>query len=170
MNIFVLSHNRTLAAAWLDDKRANKMVVESLQLLSTTINVIEGKQYDGVYASFNPNHPCRLWVGQSQANFFWLLRYTLGLVGNRCKPEVHLRARGVLAATYHWYRDNKHTLPGDIGDKINFVNCAGNESKGISFKDDPHTIAAYRKYLCARWPTDTRPPTWNTGVKPYWYQ
>ena len=168
MNIFVLSHNRTLAAAWLDDKRANKMVVESLQLLSTTVNELEGGHYEGVYKSFNPNHPCRLWVGQAKGNFVWLLTYTLRLLSTRVPPQNHEKAKAVLVKLYKWYGENHGKLPNL--ELQPFVNCAANSEKGVSFKDEPDTVLAYQKYLNARWAGDKRPPTWKTGLKPDWYQ
>lgn len=168
MNIFAVSEDRKLAVAWLDDKRANKMVVESLQLLSTTVNELEGGHYEGIYKNFNPNHPCRLWVGQSKGNFAWLLWYTIGLLATRVPIANHIKAKTVLGNLCKWYQEKGDKLP-DLGLQP-FVNCAANSEKGVSFKDEPDTVLAYRKYLNVRWAGDKRPPTWRTGLKPDWYE
>lgn len=164
MNIFASSTDPKTCAVWLDDVRARQMIRESLQLLSTTINLIEGvDQYPGLYKNFNPNHPCRLWVGSSRQRFVWLMSHVDYLIKLRCPNHV---AQKVYSAVVSWFLRYYWKLPD--GDLIPFNNSAGNEEKKISYKNMKDTILAYRFYLNARWSTDKRPPTWKTGVKPDW--
>jgi len=164
MNVFATSASPYFSALWLDDRRANQMVRESGQLLSTTINLVEGRQVDGLYANFNPNHPCRLWVAGSRFNFLWLVHHLYCLL-ERSDKTVHTRAREVYNVVNEWKGIDK--LP-DV-DRY-FVNCAGNDSKGVSFKHVEEPTKAYRDYLNARWATDAAEPTWKTGKQPFWYK
>jgi hypothetical protein len=165
MNIFASSVSPRLSALNLDDKRANQLIRESGQLLSTTINLIELQPNPHLYENFSPNHPCRLWVGANRRHFFWLMEHMSFLL-QRAPKEVHTRAREVLTEVNLWWTNNRWKLPED--DFIAFCNCAGNDGKGISFKTIKDTNLAYRLYLNARWKTDARPPTWLTGIKPVW--
>lgn len=165
MNIFATSPSAIASALWLDDKRANQMIRESCQLLSTTINLIENKENPKLYANFTPNHPCRLWVGSNRNRFAWLAKHCETLL-DRAKPETHERAREVLQESRDWWGQNKWKLPNEALDP--FQNSAGNEEKEVSFKSMKDVHLAYRLYLNARWKTDHRQPTWNTGKKPVW--
>jgi hypothetical protein len=165
MNIFATHPNPRLSAVWLDDKRANQLIRESGQLLSTTINLIEQQPNPNLYENFSPNHPCRLWVGANRRHFDWLLSHMAWLL-MRSPPEVHKKAREVHEAAFEWFKGCRWKLPDD--DFIAFCNCAGNDGKGISFKTLKDVNLAYRLYLNERWKTDARPPTWNTGSKPEW--
>jgi len=64
MNIFVLHHNPDIAAKMHCDKHVVKMILESVQMLSTICG--EG------YKPTNQNHPCTKWARESKQNFRWL--------------------------------------------------------------------------------------------------
>ena len=72
MNIFVTHLDPVKCAQNLDDKRVIKMILESAQMLSTSINVSGGK---GPYKTTHVNHPCSVWVRSSNANYYWLLNH-----------------------------------------------------------------------------------------------
>jgi len=165
MNIFATNKSPRLSALNLDDKRANQLIRESGQLLSTTINLVENQPNPKLYENFSPNHPCRLWVGANRRHFFWLMEHMRWLL-SRSPAGVHSRAREVLEGVNEWWVNNRWKLPED--DFIDFCNCAGNDGKGISFKTVKDTNLAYRLYLNERWKTDARAPTWATGQKPAW--
>lgn len=73
MNIFILDSDPKLIAQYHVDRHVVKMILESLQLLSTTLR-LSGVDYG--YKSCYVNHPCRIWVGNSLDNFLWLKELT----------------------------------------------------------------------------------------------
>lgn len=64
MNIFVLHTNPNEAAKMHCDKHVVKMILESVQMLSTVAGM--------GYKATHQNHPCTLWVKQSKQNYEWL--------------------------------------------------------------------------------------------------
>lgn len=115
MNIFVLSDIPSVAAAMHCDKHVNKMLVESVQLLSTCwhtcapdeIKVIQSEFVVGwtlapLYKPYQPNHPCNVWVRESAANYRWLhtLAHYLAAQYRRRTGKVHATAR-MLAGLYN---------------------------------------------------------------------
>lgn len=77
MNIFILSNSPTLAAQDQCDKHVVKMVLESAQLLCTSISILSG--IDTPYKKTHVNHPCTQWVMESRANFRWLVIHAVAL-------------------------------------------------------------------------------------------
>ena len=69
MNIFVLSENPREAARLHCDKHVVKMILESAQMISTTLNYYGIR---GPYKTTHLNHPCTIWARQSSDNFMWL--------------------------------------------------------------------------------------------------
>ncbi len=163
MNIFASNPSATISAQWLDDLRANKMIIESCQLMSTVIREVDPIWDENLYKSFNPNHPCCLWTKQSKENFIWLLQHTKALL-DRAK-ETH-KSRATFTSCSTWLKEKYWKLP-TTGILV-FQNCAANEGAGISYKNVKDIHLAYRLYLNHRWKEDKKPPTWNTGIKPDW--
>ena len=82
MNIFILEGDiETQKIDWhksaksLDNFRINKMILENCQMFSTALNQKYGKQV-APYKSFNPKHPCCLWVSKSSENFLTLISHS----------------------------------------------------------------------------------------------
>ena len=71
MNIFILDHDPHHAAQAHCDKHIAKMILESAQMLSTALG--QG------YKPTHKNHPCTLWVSQSQDNAEWLYELAFNL-------------------------------------------------------------------------------------------
>ena len=93
MNIFVLHMHPTLAAKQHCDKHVVKMILETAQLLSTAHRFLDGKQdlresstgktktkywelpdsnMEGtLYRATMMNHPCAIWVRETDANYMW---------------------------------------------------------------------------------------------------
>ncbi len=69
MNIFVLDENIERCAHYHCDQHVVKMILESVQMLCTTLNK---KGFVTPYKSTHVKHPCVLWVEQSYDNFVWL--------------------------------------------------------------------------------------------------
>lgn len=50
-----------------------KMILEYAQLLSTAHRVLDGDGgIQGIYSSTHENHPCAVWVRESDMNYLWL--------------------------------------------------------------------------------------------------
>lgn len=154
MNIFVTDTCPIKSAAYLDDKRATKMILESAQLLCTALR-LHGISNDSLYRTTHANHPCSIWARQSQENYNWLLQHLEALLSryNSVYGKVHATARLIpVLRTY------KSCLPSS--GLTEFANCSANQSLNISFKHMEVT-SAYKAYLHARWKADKRQPTWN---------
>lgn len=163
MNIFAYSADPYQSALWLDDVRKNKMIVESCQLLSTTIHQIMPAIGNFVYKQSYLNHPCAIWARSSHANFAWLLSYVQHLHNQRGLP--HKSAR--LFPIFNRFCDvscrlfpQKNMTP--------FVNCARNQSLGIDFSHVDNVHTAYRLYTNERWRRDTINLSWKHGQEPDW--
>jgi hypothetical protein len=99
MNIFVLSTNPIEAAQMQCDKHANKMVVESAQMLSTAHRMLDGRlekrpSKSGkrmvdywvhptletvLYKAVHHNHPCTVWSMKTRANYQWHYEHFVAL-------------------------------------------------------------------------------------------
>lgn len=76
MNIFVLDKNIEKCAEFHCDKHVVKMILESVQMLCTSLNK---KGISTPYKSTHINHPCVLWIDESFDNFTWLKNLTFAL-------------------------------------------------------------------------------------------
>ncbi len=86
MNIFAIEGNtETNEIDWIksaqsqDNYRVVKMILESCQMLCTTLNEQHGKQV-APYRSCHKNHPSTKWVRTSSANFEALVEHTLAMI------------------------------------------------------------------------------------------
>lgn len=176
MNIFAFDPNPHTSALWLDDKRKNKMITETAQLFTAALDIkgfcqkIDFPEECRVeYPASVINHPCCKWLHKNPtlANWVWLYRYM-------CTLCDQWKWRGNLTTAHSSSRIlpavSKYLNPSLFGEfwGINFVNCAANQSLGISYRHVQDTHAAYRLYMRDRWATDKRKPTWDKGEKPWW--
>lgn len=69
MNIFVLDTDPVTCAQYHCDKHVIKMILESVQMLSTTCSILGAEV---PYKPTHANHPCTKWVRESHENFGWL--------------------------------------------------------------------------------------------------
>ena len=69
VNIFVLDTDIERCARYHCDQHVVKMILESVQLMFTSLNK---KGFETPYKSTHSQHPCVLWVEQSWQNFCWL--------------------------------------------------------------------------------------------------
>jgi len=75
MNVFALDAEPALAARAHCDKHVNKMILESVQILNTSLHQ-EGHDDLAFYGATHKNHPCVLWAAESWDNFQWLVKLT----------------------------------------------------------------------------------------------
>lgn len=89
MNRFILDHNPEKAAMYHSDKHVVKMILEEAQMLSTAHHLsFSGITEDfasRIYKPTHKNHPCSVWVRQSEQNYLW----ALSLFAALCKEYSH---------------------------------------------------------------------------------
>lgn len=116
MNIFILDDEIQNSVKYLDDLRVVKMVLESVQMLSTVsqgqLGIIEG-----LYKPTHKNHPCTKWVGESESNWKWMIEYTAALCeeytlrfGKRHKSQSVLEIIEKLPLTFTLKAKTKNCL------------------------------------------------------------
>lgn len=167
MNIFASSSCPVESATVLDDRRLNKMITESIQMMATAlwkhnapVAAIPLNLGGDLYAETHKKHPCSIWVAETAANFIWLMNHA----GSMC---AEYRARhgkhqaGLKNLERMWNENASQYLP--AGELTPFANCT-------PYKDmDVH--AAYKKYLMDKWTNHNPkyPPSWaNHKVFPGW--
>ena len=155
MNIFVTSESPIECAEFLDDKRCVKMVLETAQLLSTTMSL--SSLSSGPYKLTHANHPCAKWARESVGNYHWLVEHFEALCA-----EYTRRYGKVHKCEEHksLFRSAKFPVT-MLQCRTAFVNCAANKSLNVSFKHVEDTSSAYRQYMNVRWENDKRAPTWG---------
>ena len=155
MNIFATSNCPIESAKFLDDKRCQKMVLESAQLLSTALRV-NGYKSDDVYKIAHLNHPSSRWTRTTQGNYKWLLEHFRALCNeyNRRTGKTHASSKLLPI-----FEANVGLIP--EGEKMPFSNNARNLTKGVDFTHESDTVKAYQLYLSVRWESDKREPKWS---------
>ena len=155
MNIFVTDPDAKKSAVALDDARLRKMIVESTQLLSTTV-ALAGK-HTSPYKPTHANHPSTKWVRSSKANYLWLvshLQYMCDEYRRRFNKEHKCEQYiNYLASCCDDYPYEQIGL-------VEFDNCT-------PFKDQP-VLEAYRTCLINKWKNDKRTPKWTNSRPPEW--
>jgi hypothetical protein len=149
MNIFAISPDVDACARFLDDKRLIKMILETAQLLSNAIRVIDPETPD-LYRATHQNHPCSLWVSADPKNLSWTIRLFFAYAGEYTRRfgKTHL-SEEKLGDIFRYHFD-------DQPDPDNWVNCT-------EFKHIQDVHEAYKQALWAKWKNDVREPKW-TGV------
>ena len=85
MNIFAIEKTSTGEIDWsksarsLDNYRVVKMILESCQMLCTTLNIQHEKKITP-YKNAHVNHPSTKWVRESSANFEQLVEHTIAML------------------------------------------------------------------------------------------
>lgn len=106
MNIFVLDTNPKLAAKYHCDQHVVKMILESAQMLSTVI----GHGYKPTHV----NHPCTVWLRQSQSNCQWLIELACHLNNeykSRFGHRVNHKSWDVIAENHIFNFDHLPDVP-----------------------------------------------------------
>lgn len=151
MNIFVLDYNPKIAATYLVDIHCNKMLIESAQMLCTSINLAGGS---APYKSTHKNHPCTIWARQNRSNFLWLFQHAMGIADQfRIRYGKHHKTEDVLYA---------------IQNEFKYFPCGELTDFALAMPDkyrlkDP--VQSYRKYYREE---KTHIAKWKTE-KPWWY-
>ena len=80
MNVFYVDNDPKISAQCLVDKHVVKMIVESAQILSTNIRLLESHPDMGLYRATHINHPCTIWSRSSSCNYQWLYDHYISLL------------------------------------------------------------------------------------------
>lgn len=156
MNIFTISNDYKECASCLDDKRLNKMLLETTQLLSAALHQNKASDF-APYKLTHRNHPCTAWVRESKGNFLW----TYGLYINLGREYIRRFNKVHKCVTYakKLYAGFKQAQF-DKNERTDFVNCTPYKDKDI--------YEAYKLTLNEKWKNDKRPPKWTNCEKPEW--
>jgi len=152
VNIFYVDRCPKAAARALCDKHVVKMVLETAQILSTTLQ--RYAERPDLYRPTHTRHPCVIWTGQRLTNYRWVLRHGAALAreyerryGRRHKSaDIIYRCAHINVFLPRGWTEPPQCMP-DIYRR----------------KD---TVEAYRAYYradkarFARWERGTPPPTW----------
>jgi hypothetical protein len=157
MNIFVTDRDPIKAAQALDNKRLNKMIIESAQMLSTAMHVL------GVstppYKITHKNHPCAVWARTTRGNYLWLYSHYVAML-----DEYRLRF-----VKYHKCGNHQDALFNAAqavpdGPLQEFVNCTPYKMIEV--------VLAYRFTMITKWEADEhnkRVPKWTNSSPPSWW-
>jgi len=152
LNIFATSPCPLKSALALDDRRVQKMVVESAQLLSCAVLAGTIKTEGRIYKITHQRHPCAVWVQSSAHAAAWLLEHALWLsvVYTMVHSKEHRTYTKVLSKMEPLADPNPLSLP----------NCT-------TYKEVKCVHEAYRQYMVDKWSTGA---TWKKRGPPSWLQ
>lgn len=158
MNLFVFHKSPARSAILLDDKRLNKLILESAQMLSTAIH-FHKDGIEGIYKSSYIHHPVTKWVHKTRANYNWTLQYMKSLwVEKQYRFPRGSHKSALLIPIFE--ECNKYIPEGEL---TPFQNSAKNEKLGLDFTYMP-VHKAYREYFLARLNMD-KSPKWTNRNK-----
>jgi len=159
MNIFVIDPDPAECAKALDDKRLNKMTVETAQLLSTALHVWDHSAKTEVYKPTHRNHPCALWVADSLGNYLWAWELLQDYIREYMYRSKKLHKTSEIMSGLYIPIDEEIEPIGEI--TTPFPNCS-------YYKQHTEVCEAYRRTLRDKWAEDSRPPKWTSRGEPEW--
>lgn len=166
MNIFITDKCPTKSAQALPIILVNKMITESIQLLSVAHFVLDGQQ-KGMKPT-HQGHPSAKWTRESVWNYLWLLEHTLALA--ECWKEHTGKIHGSLA-----YIDELMIPPANIPNiqQTDFVIAAPEQFKLTAvFSGVEKAYQDYLKFKFDNWATRTDKRQifveWIGGQVPDW--
>lgn len=166
MNIFVTDLDPYKAAQSLCDKHVVKMILESCQLLCTWLSTKHSDTYklhsNFLYKPTHINHPCSVWLRESDSNVWRLISHTKELI------HEYYKRYGKVHACYKVWK----LLIGLVAELVSPEDTL--MSKLTSFKQcmpeqykvEGNPIEAYRSYMVSE---KTRFAKWKLGNKPEWW-
>ena len=167
MNLFILSWNLQECALYMFDKHISKILLEAVQMLCTTMHLVDPEneifQYAKLYKIAHKNHPVTIWMRTSLANYMW----TLDLVEamhNEWKfrydhPPEKMHKSYIIAQYLRKHAPSSDKFPSS--GLTSFALAMPVECK----VDDP--IESYRIYY--QTPEKQKIASWKKRGKPAWY-
>ncbi len=153
MNIFVLDLDPRKAAQQHCDKHVVKMLLETVQLLSTA------KHLHGEYAPYKPTHkkhPCAIWAAESKENYAWLVELGQALDVEYTKRYGKRHLSGV--------RLEEVLEPPSVMPAKGLTSFA--QAMPDKYKKPGDPVAAYRDYYIYE---KARFATWRGNAPPDWW-
>ena len=157
MNIFVLDKDPKVAAEMMLDKHVVKMPTESMQMISSIMDL---HGFDTPMKPVMLNHPCTIWARESADNFEWLVNHCYALCkeytvrySKKHKVEEYMEnyANEMLETIYELKSKSVELTP--------FAQAMPDEYKN----DD--VVKAYRDYYMGdKWEF----ATWKTNEPEWW--
>lgn len=175
MNIFATTPDPHTSAAALCDRRVNKMILESAQLLSAAIHAeprfskLAPHVYHMPAGSHWQKHPCTIWTKAHPHNAHWLLAHLQGLINEyQYRYERHHPTEQLLP---YFYEVDERLTQGHTAQPAEFANCTSSAIAKYDFRTQPvHT--AYRLALMTKWlrldPSKGLTPRWGRRGPPEW--
>lgn len=160
MNIFVLDEDPAVAARYHCDKHVVKMITESAQLLCSAYYYTDWVLSKPIpYKLSHKNHPCAVWVRESNSNWLWLLSLGLNLYAEY-KNRYGQHRTHKAGETLFWLFNNRPEL-GDNGYTI-IPRCMPPE-----YREGGTVVDAYRRYY-----NGEKQPIlyWTNREVPYWVE
>lgn len=180
MNIFASSESAVESAKALDDVRLRKMIVESAQMLCTTLRLkaVSGNYSElaelvagapELYKAAYDKHPCTLWVAADWNNWGWLYQHWVALsweyLDRFGKPHLtHSKLKSVLHTAYEATSAFRPLGLSERSPK-EFIYVGSLPPKGGVHE-------SYRALLLHKWAADAakrRPPRWTNTTPPAFY-
>jgi Pyrimidine dimer DNA glycosylase len=165
MNIFATSPCPVVSAIELDDKRVVKMVLESAQILSTTVYLLSGILYTDLYRPTHAKHPCTIWACASLKNWEWLYSHMEALCEEYTFRYDKVHKSSFLMEKFLQYK----SICNLTGDLTPFANCTRSESLGVDFRSITDVHYAYKLYMCAKYFSNPAKTKWTRRGAPDWF-
>ncbi|MDH3608633.1 MAG: pyrimidine dimer DNA glycosylase/endonuclease V [Gammaproteobacteria bacterium] len=152
MNIFVLDKNIKKCAQYHCDQHVSKMILESVQILCTSLN----KQgFQTPYKSTHVKHPCVLWVEESYSNFLWLKQLAIELnnefIYRYDKDKDHASIKVLTEIEVHTFTDKGLTeFAQAMPDKYKFKNDAVRAYRNF-YRGEKVRFAKWTKRSAPKW-------------------
>lgn len=154
MNIFILDKDIKKCAQYHCDQHVVKMILESAQLLCTSLRK---KGFEPPYKSTHPKHPCTLWLEESYDNHLWL-RELMRELNEEYKYRYNKEADHSSMKVLEAIKDMKYESNG----LTEFPQAMPDEYK---CPGDP--VKAYRAFYCG---DKKKFAKWTRRPKPSWFK
>lgn len=158
MNLFATSDCPRESAYALDDKRANKMLIESCQLMCTALRWA-GVDDPQLYKLSHQHHPITKWTARSRGNFLWVGLHALHLAD--VYSGVYHRTHASLAVAQLCLKYILHIQDGELQPFHN---------SSLVRVDNVSVTESYRQTMNTKWANDRIRPTWHGRGHPDWYR
>jgi hypothetical protein len=157
VNRFILALDPQEAAANHNDKHVVKMILEEAQMLSTAHHLLgDPAEAALLYKPTHVNHPCSIWVRQSEQNYLW----ALSLFESLCKEYSHRYAKVHKSFSLH-------PLLSKVPKNMSSIGLTPFPQAMPEYYKRESAIAAYRTYYVmeksdiAKCTNRTQPEWWN---------
>lgn len=168
MQIFRTSPCDKMCALHLDDKRLNKIILESMQIISTALWLNDCPKAESlcaqgiIYLPSHEKHPLCRWASEHSWNLFSVFSYGINLYNEYKYRFEKGHKAGEKLHDLFWSQSLSSYLPRKKGSPSLQPNCTKH------FKHLP-LYYAYTAELNYKWRRDKKSPTWTKRNQPAIY-